>query len=280
MSVQIITDSGSDILVADAAAVTVLPLRIAFDTEDYLDGVTLSHGQFYEKLIESDVVPKTSQVSPYEFENAFKAVAEAGDTAVVITLSKKLSGTFQSAMIALEAYGDRIIVIDSENVSVGERILVEYAVRLRDAGLNASEIAAAVEEKKKDVCVIALLDTLEYLKKGGRISKTAAFAGGLLSIKPVVSVENGEIAILGKARGSKQGNNMLMQMIEKKNGIDFDMPLILGYTGLSDATLHKYIADSERLWSAHRDKLRIGTIGGTIGTHAGPGAIAVAFFHK
>lgn len=280
MSVQIITDSGSDILVADAAAVTVLPLRIAFDTEDYLDGITLSHGQFYEKLIESDVVPKTSQVSPYEFENAFKAVAEAGDTAVVITLSKKLSGTFQSAMIALEAYGDRIIVIDSENVSVGERILVEYAVRLRDAGLNASEIAAAVEEKKKDVCVIALLDTLEYLKKGGRISKTAAFAGGLLSIKPVVSVENGEIAILGKARGSKQGNNMLMQMIEKKNGIDFDMPLILGYTGLSDATLHKYIADSERLWSAHRDKLRIGTIGGTIGTHAGPGAIAVAFFHK
>lgn len=280
MSVQIITDSGSDILVADAAAVTVLPLRIAFDTEDYLDGVTLSHGQFYEKLIESDVVPKTSQVSPYEFENAFKAVAEAGDTAVVITLSKKLSGTFQSAMIALEAYGDRIIVIDSENVSVGERILVEYAVRLRDAGLNASEIAAAVEEKKKDVCVIALLDTLEYLKKGGRISKTAAFAGGLLSIKPVVSVENGEIAILGKARGSKQGNNMLMQMIEKKNGIDFDMPLILGYTGLSDATLHKYISDSERLWSAHRDKLRIGTIGGTIGTHAGPGAIAVAFFHK
>jgi DegV family protein with EDD domain len=258
----------------------VLPLRIAFDTEDYLDGVTLSHSQFYEKLIESDVVPKTSQVSPYEFETAFRAAAEAGDTAVAITLSQKLSGTYQSAMIAAGEFGDRVIVIDSESVSVGERILVEYAVQLRDAGLSASEIAAAVEFKKKDVCVIALLDTLEYLKKGGRISKTAAFAGGLRSIKPVVSVENGEIVILGKARGSKQGNNMLMQMIEKKKGIDFDMPLILGYTGLSDVTLQKYITDSEQLWSGHRDKLRIGTIGGTIGTHAGPGAIAVAFFHR
>jgi DegV family protein with EDD domain len=183
-------------------------------------------------------------------------------------------------MIAAEEYRNRVYLVDSEIVSVGERILVDYAVSLRDAGLDAAEIASVLEEKKKSVCVVALLDTLEYLKKGGRISAAAAFAGGLLSIKPVVSIEDGEVVILGKARGSKQGSNMLMQMIEKKNGIDFKMPVMLGYTGLSDALLQKYISDSESIWKNNVDALPISTIGGTIGTHAGPGAIAVAFFHK
>jgi DegV family protein with EDD domain len=280
MGVQIITDSASDIIDSGKRGIMVLPLRVAFGTEDFLDGVTLSHEQFYEKLVESDIVPQTSQVSPHEFETAFAAVKEAGDTAVVITISKKLSGTYQSATIAAEDYGDGIYLVDSESVSVGERILVDYAIRLRDAGLGAAEIAGILEEKKKRICVVALLDTLEYLKKGGRISKAAAFAGGVLSIKPVIAVENGEVVILGKARGSKQGNNMLMQMIEKKNGIDFSMPVMLGYTGLSDVLLQKYIRDSESVWKGHIDELPICTIGGTIGTHAGPGGIAVAFFQN
>lgn len=280
MSVQIITDSGSDILGMVSRGITVLPLRVTFGGEDFLDGFTLSHTQFYEKLVECDEIPKTSQVTPYTFENAFRAVEAAGDTAVVITLSKKLSGTYQSAMMAAAAFEGRIFVVDSENVSVGEGILVQYAARLRDAGIAAGELADILEEKKKSACVIALLDTLEYLKKGGRISTTAAFAGGLLSIKPVVAMEEGEIVILGKARGSRQGNNLLIQIIERKNGVDFDMPLMLGYTGLSDVMLQKYISDSEPLWTGNRDKLQIATIGGTIGTYAGPGAIAVAFFHR
>lgn len=280
MSVRIITDSGSDILGAEMEHIKVMPLKVTFDHEDYLDGVTLSHHQFYEKLIESDVIPKTSQVSPYEFESAFREVAEAGDTAVVITLSKKLSGTWQSAMIAAKDFENIIYVVDSESVSVGEYILVLYAARLKDSGRSAAEIAEILEEKKKRICVVALLETLEYLKKGGRIGKAAAFAGGLLSIRPVVSIEDGEVVVLGKARGSKKGNNMLVEIIEKKKGIDFTMPLMLGYTGLSDAVLQKYIVDSETLWAGNLDVLPITSIGGTIGTYAGPGAVAVAFFHR
>ena len=278
--VHIITDSGSDVKGTVDENITIVPLRITFGEEDYYDGVTLSHQQFYEKLIESDEFPKTSQVSPFEFENVFRAVQEAGDTAVVITLSQKLSGTYQSALMAAEGFGDIIKVVDSKSVSLGEGILVQYAAALRDAGQSATEIAEKLEEKKQDICVIALLDTLEYLKKGGRLSKAAAFAGGLLSIKPVLSLAEGEIVVLGKARGSKQGNNMLIQMIEKSNGVDFNMPLMLGYSGLSDAILKKYILDSEALWAGNADKLNITTVGGTIGAHSGPGAIAVAYFHK
>ena len=132
--------------------------------------------------------------------------------------------------------------------------------------------------KKKNIRIVALVDTLEYLKRGGRISKSVAFAGSLLNIKPVLAIEDGQIQILGKARGSKQGNNLLVQEIEKAGGVDFDKPLLLGYTGLSDALLTKYVEDSKSLWEHGTDHLRTTVIGSVIGTHAGPGAIAVAFF--
>ena len=134
--------------------------------------------------------------------------------------------------------------------------------------------------KKEYICLIAMLDTLEYLKKGGRISAAVAFAGGLLNIKPVVNVKDGVINMLGKARGSKQGNNLLVQEIEKTGGIDFDLPILLGYSGLSDALLKKYIPDSAPLWENGIDTLRYTSIGSVVGTHAGPGAVAAAFFAK
>lgn len=113
---------------------------------------------------------------------------------------------------------------------------------------------------------------------GGRVSKTVAFAGTLLNIKPVLSVTNGDIKMLGKARGSKQGNNLLVQEIEKAGGVDFTKPVLLGYTGLSDVLLLKYIEDSKHIWEAGLEDVRYTTIGSVIGTHAGPGAVAVAFF--
>ena len=203
-----------------------------------------------------------------------------GDTAVVITLSAKLSGTFQSAAIAREGYEDCVFLVDSETVSLGEQILVLLACRLRDEGRSAADIAQILEERKRDIRLIALLDTLEYLRRGGRISGAAAIAGNLLSIKPVITVKEGEVAILGKARGSKNGNNMLIQEINKTNGIDFSLPFVLGYTGLDDSLLQKYIVDSEALWKGQVSDLPITTIGSTIGTHAGPGAIGVAFFAR
>jgi DegV family protein with EDD domain len=197
----------------------------------------------------------------------------------VITLSSLLSGTFQSANIALDGYEDTIHLVDSKNVCLGEQNLVMYAVRLRDEGLSAEEIAKKLEEAKTKVCVLAIFDTLEYLKQGGRISKTAAWAGNLLSIKPVISIEKGEVAILGKARGSKNGNNLLIQQIAAHGGIDFSMPYCVGYSGLDDTLLQKYIKDSASIWQDKIDDLPVSTVGSTIGTHAGPGAICVSFFH-
>lgn len=282
MSVRIIVDSASDLTKerADALNLDYMPLKTIFGETEYLDGVTISHKEFYEKLIECGTIPTTSQVSPHDFEAKFKEVKEAGDTAVVICLSSLLSGTYQSAHIALDGYEDCITLVDSLNVCLGEQILVLYAVKLRDEGLSAKEIAEKLEEKKKDVCVLAVFDTLEYLKQGGRISKTAAWVGNILSIKPVIAIEKGEVAILGKARGSKNGNNILIQEVKNKNGIDFSMPYMLGYSGLDDSLLRKYIADSADLWTGQTKELPISTIGSTIGTHAGPGAICVSFFHK
>ena len=278
MASRIITDSASDITQVEAAAwgVQVLPLRTIFGQEEFLDGITIDHETFFQKLIESDVLPTTSQLSPFQYEEPFRQAAEAGDEVVCITLSYKLSGCYQSASIAAEDLP--VVLVDSCNVTVGERLLVERAVQLRDQGLSAQEIGQQLETEKSQIRLIALLDTLEYLKKGGRISSAAALAGSLLSIKPVIAVEDGEIAILGKARGSKNGNNMLMTLVEKNGGINFEMPYCLAYSGLSDALLRKYIADSQSLYSGRAEHLPVSTIGSTIGTHAGPGAIAVAFF--
>lgn len=282
MGVRIIVDSACDILQDEAREkeLQILPLRTAFGETEYRDGYDLTHETFFEKLIESDVLPTTSQIAPYEYEKAFEQVREAGDTAVCITLSSGLSGCCQSARIAAADYADCVWVVDSENASLGQQILVYYAVSLRDAGKSAQEIAELLDEKKKNIRLIALLDTLEYLKKGGRISSAVALAGSLLSIKPVIALQDGAVAMLGKARGSKNGNNMLNKLIQESGGVDFSMPYTLAYSGLSDHLLRKYVSDSEALWKGAVETLPVTTIGSAIGTHIGPGAIGAAFFVK
>lgn len=280
MSVRIITDSASDMSPAEHPALAVLPLSVTFGTDVYMDGIDIDHQRFYEMLVERDELPKTGQVNPYAFSQAIAEAREAGDEAVIITVGAKLSGTNQSARTALaEAPGGDVFVVDSNNVTLGERVLVEYALRLVDEGRSASQIAAAVEAVRDRVVVIGLLETLEYLVRGGRLSAAAGAVGTLLNVKPVVAAEDGLIVQLGKARGSKNGRNLLNQKVEKAGGIDFSMPLALGYTGLSDAVLKKYIEDSAVLWAGHTEgELPVHTIGATIGTHVGPGAVAVAFF--
>lgn len=280
MKIRIITDSAADLPRPCRPEVTVLPMAVTFGEEQFLDGVDLTHRQFYEKLIEGDALPTTSQINPAQFEEAFRQAVDAGESVVAILLSSKLSGTCQSARIAAEEFPGHVFVVDSENATIGEQILVERALELLDQGLEAAAIAARLEEEKKDIRLVALLDTLEYLKRGGRISPSVALVGGLLSIKPVVAVENGEVVVLGKARGSKNGNNLLVQEIEKTNGVDFARPYRLAYAGLDDGLLQKYIADSASLWAGQAETLPVGTVGGTIGTHVGPGAVAVAFFRR
>lgn len=278
MSVKIMIDSTTDVSPNQKYRFAIVPLSIFFGEEEYIDSVTIDHDLFYQKLIESDVMPSTSQATPVTFREAYDKATADGSDVVVITLSPKLSGTYQSAVLAAEDYPGRVFVVDSQSVTIGAGILAEMALSLADTGMGAEEIATRLTEERGRIRIIALLDTLEYLKRGGRISKAAAFAGGVLSIKPVVSVENGEIHILGKARGSKQGNNLLVQEIQKTGGVDFSLPVLLGYTGLSDLLLKKYVKDSAFLWEEHVDELRAAIIGSVVGTHAGPGAIAAAFF--
>lgn len=262
--------------------ITHMPLKVIFGTEEYEDGVNLSHMEFYEKLAQADELPRTSQITPIEFSDVYEKVLTEGDEAVVITLSGKLSGTYQSAVVAAQDYEGRVFVVDSENVTLGERIIVQRGLQLAKEGMSAKEIAATLDEEKKKVRLIALLDTLDYLKKGGRISSAVAFVGGMLSIKPVVAVEDGEVNLIGKARGSKQGNNLLRELVGKCGGINYDKPFALAYSGASDELLRKYILDSKELWEGHvaEGELPIYTVGSTIGTHAGPGAIAVSFFEN
>ena len=168
MKIRIITDSASEMVSGEH--LTVLPLTITFGTTEYADGVTLSHQKFYEKLIESDELPTTSQVTPFAFTEALKEAQANGEYAIIITLSSKLSGTYNSALIAAKDFPDMVHIIDSANVCIGEKILVEYALNLLNNGADAQEIIARTESKVSQICVIGLLDTLEYLRKGGRIS--------------------------------------------------------------------------------------------------------------
>ena len=279
-NITIITDSASDISQNNNKGVTVLPMTITFGEENYEDGVSLTPDNFYMKLIESSALPKTSQVSPYAFGQAYENSLKSADYVIVITLSSKLSGTYQSACIAADDYDGRVFVIDSENVTVGEQILVDYALSLIDKGIEVNTIVSQLNTMKKRIRLVALLDTLEYLKKGGRISSGAAFLGNVLSIKPVIAIVDGEVSFLGKARGSKQGNNLLIQQVDTYGGIDYSLPVLLGYTGCSTVLMDKYIKDSSSLWEGRIPVPDIIQVGATIGTHIGPGGIAVAFFSK
>ena len=221
--------------------------------------------------------PSQSQPSPAAFQEVYDEVTAQGGSAVVLTISAKISGTFQSASIAAEGY-DNIFVVDTRSCSIGSGAIAERALELADSGMAAADIARALEKEREELFVVTTLDTLENLAKGGRLPKTVAVAGGLLNIKPVVSIENGEIKMLGKARGSRQANNLLVQEINKAGGVDFKKPVLLGYTGLSDVLLKKYIQDSASLWEGYLDQLLCEVVGSVVGTHAGPGAVAVAFF--
>ncbi len=280
--IKILVDSAADLELAEAEelGITLAPILVRFGKDEFMDGVNITHREFFEKLIESGELPQTSQINEFRFAEYFKNLTANGDDVIAITISSKLSGTYSCAVKAAKKFGGKVRVVDSLNASIGERVLLHYALRLLNGGLTVDEIVKELNERKQKIQVLAVLDTLKYLRKGGRISAAAAIAGEMLSIKPVVSVIKGEVKLVGKAIGSKKGNNLLNQLIEKCGGIDFERPYTLGYSGLSDDYLKKYLHDSEKLWKGNTDSVPSYLIGSTIGTHVGPNAIAVAFFAK
>lgn len=276
MGIRIVVDSTADLTPQVRRRVIVVPLTIHFGEEEFVDGVNITGQEFYEKLVTSKMMPSTSQATPYAFSAAFGQAVADGDEVIAIVVSSKLSGTYQSAVIAAEDYPGKVHVVDSLNIALGSAVLTEYALRLVDEGCSAQEITSLLETARERVRLMAVVDTLEYLQRGGRLSKTAAIAGGLLSIKPIIGLVDGEIKVLAKGRGNKQANNLMNQEVVKA-GIDASMSMMLGYTGTDDEFLRKYRQDSGELWSADTPE---SLVCGVVGTHAGPGAVAIAFFAK
>ncbi|MBO4617495.1 MAG: DegV family protein [Lachnospiraceae bacterium] len=285
MSLKILVDSASDLTPEEALKlnVTLLPMKVHFGDTDYLDKIDITNNEFFEKLIESDTLPTTSQISPYDYEEALKEAMGPDDEALILTLSSCLSGCYQSACLAASEYDGRVKVFDTLNVCVAEMLFVLEAARLRDEGKSVDEIIESLSDDIKKVKLVAMLDTLEYLKKGGRINSATALAGSLLGIKPVITIYDGEVALLGKARGSKNIHNKLVELINASGGIDFSRPFRFVYSGTDRTLLDKYIADSLHLLPSGvnpYNPVYITGIGCVIGTHVGPGAVGVAFFAR
>lgn len=281
MAVKIICDSAADITSAFAKEndIKIIPLKTIIDGREYLDGVELSPEEFYKLQKETKDFPTTSQISPAEFADAYMEVTEGGDEAVVITISSGLSGTYQSATIAADEYEGKVFVVDSLNVAIGEQLLVHLALRLKDEGLSAAEIKNKLNSVHEKMHLLASFDTLEYLFRGGRLSRTSAVAGAMLNIKPIFTIENGKLEIVAKARGNKGRNSAMNDIVRVCGEIDFSHPVLAAYTGDNKEPLDEYLESGADIW-ADAKEIPTCLVGSTVGAHAGPGAVAIAFFVK
>lgn len=279
--IRILTDSASDILPAEAEqlGVTVIPLNVTLEDGTVLrDGVDMTPSAYYEILAGCRKLPTTSQPSPELFENFFLEAAAAGDEVIGIFLSHALSGTYQCAKLAADmANVDNVLFVDSGHVCLSEALLVRLAVQLRDSGKTAGQIAAILEHAKEHLHLVAAIDDLKYLRKGGRLPAAVAVAGGMLGIKPLITIQDGKVAMAGKARGLPGAYVALFKKVEEMGGINPAFPALAGYTvSPREVTpIQTYLRDN-----LQQENLLVRQIGCVIGTHAGPGAFGIAFFDK
>lgn len=279
--IRILTDSASDILPAEAEqlGVTVIPLNVTLEDGTILrDGVDMTPSAYYEILAGCRKLPTTSQPSPELFENFFLEAAAAGDEVIGIFLSHALSGTYQCAKLAADmANVDNVLFVDSGHVCLSEALLVRLAVQLRDSGKTAGQIAAILEHAKEHLHLVAAIDDLKYLRKGGRLPAAVAVAGGMLGIKPLITIQDGKVAMAGKARGLPGAYVALFKKVEEMGGINPAFPALAGYTiSPREVTpIQTYLRDN-----LQQEDLLVRQIGCVIGTHAGPGAFGIAFFDK
>ncbi len=279
--IRILTDSASDILPAEAKQldVTVIPLNVTLEDGTVLrDGVDMTPSAYYEILAGCRKLPTTSQPSPELFENFFLEAAAAGDEVIGIFLSHALSGTYQCAKLAADmANVDNVLFVDSGHVCLSEALLVRLAVQLRDSGKTAGQIAAILEHAKEHLHLVAAIDDLKYLRKGGRLPAAVAVAGGMLGIKPLITIQDGKVAMAGKARGLPGAYVALFKKFEEMGGISPVFPALAGYTvSPREVTpIQTYLRDN-----LQQEDLLVRQIGCVIGTHAGPGAFGIAFFDK
>ena len=282
MSVIIVTDSTCDLSAQQARemGVQIVPLQVIFGEQVYRQGIDLDTDTFYTRLTHEKALPSTSQPSPEDFLRIFEPAVREGDSVVTLVLSSKLSGTLQSARIASDMAGGDIRIVDSLETIAALRLMVEYAVKLRDEGKNAAEMEAALLMLRPRLRLIAMVDTLEYLFKGGRLSRTSTVVGSILQMKPILKLENGVIATVGKARGTKAAIKLMIDEIAAGKGFDPDFPLYLGYTGLDDAPCRAFEGPLRERFGPLPQLRPYVAVGCVIGTHVGPGATALCYVEK
>lgn len=275
MAILILTDAAADMTAAELTAqqVSCIPLSVTFGNDTYEN---LDTDEFYHLLTTSDIFPHTSQPSPERFCQIFEAAKERGDSVIAILLSSSLSGTYQSALLAKNMVEyDNVYLVDSLSATIGMRLLIDQAVTLRDAGHSAEAIVSALEELKSRIRILVVVDTLEYLQKGGRLSKAAANIGTLAQLKPLLTVNReGVISVLGKAIGKNRAMQALLKEYAQHKA-DLNYPVYPVFSQISsncDMLLQKLTAQAPEL-----SLKKPVNMGAAIGTHVGPGAYGIAY---
>lgn len=274
--IRIVVDSSSDYRIEELKEkqIDLVPISITLGEASYVDGINLDRNDFYKLLEKSDDFPKTSQPSPQSFLDLFREARDKGDDMIYISLSSALSGTCQSAMMAREIVGyDRIFIIDSLTATYNIKLLADYACSLRQEGKEAAEIADSLERMKSHVKVLAAPNTLEFLFRGGRVSRTAATIGDIANIKPIITVsEDGHVIVIGKCLGRNKAILFIAKHTKEMN-VDTSFPVYSIYSyGTENCSRFEEKLSSEGL--SVTERLQIGP---TIGTHIGPEAFGVVF---
>lgn len=272
--IKIITDSTADLPkdIIEKYGIEVIPLFVNFGDTDYKDGVDIELEQLFTKIEKENVFPQTSQINPQRFYEYYKRYIDEGYSIISIHISSKMSGTYQSACLAKDMLDSKdITVIDSNNVTSGLGLLVIKACKLRDEGLSADDIVKGVKETIPHVKSVLAFETLDYLVKGGRLPKTAGFIGNVLGIKPILTVENGEMVVKDKVRGSKKAVRAIFEYIDKL-GLKQGEPCILLHVQNKDILSNL----REHLNKDGTDFIEC-MVGCVVGIYAGPRACGIFF---
>lgn len=278
--IRIITDSAADLTAQDLAhpGVYVVPMAITFeDGSSIEDNGQMTKDEFFKRLASDSKLPRTSQPSPAAFIEAYADAELAGDEVIVITVGQKLSGTYQCAVMAANDVDTPVYVVDSETATQGEAVILREALRLRDMGLSAQQIVDVLERFKKRVRIVAVVDSLKHLQKGGRVSAAVAIVGGALGIKPVIALYESTVKLAGKGRGRPGALVSMFKQLDEMGGIDTNYPCVVLYSDEKQmaAPVHHYLTQNLKL-----EGVRTSQIGATIGTHVGPRAAGIVFVAK
>ena len=276
--IKILLETSSDYTVEEVQAkgMDLVPLHITLGEADYRDAYDLSKDKFYELLTSNEEFPKTSQPTPQDFVDVFEEAEKNNDELICILLSSRISGTFQSATLAKSIVDyDKIHLIDSLSATHGIRLLAEHAQNLVNEGKTAEEIVAELEVLKTKIKILAVVDTLEYLCKGGRVSRTTAAIGEMAKVKPMITVNEGEVAVIGKSLGKNKAIGSLLKALGECE-VDHRFPM---YSVSTLGTENCEVLENRLAAEGYETKERL-QIGATIGTHVGPGVFGIIFIQK